>query len=405
MSPRAALVGCLLAASACVSRTSSSPVLPPLSVESPARCEVVQQLAQAPIPDTLRGAEAFAVTGSGDAVYVHVKTTYGDIGHGRLTAGRPDLELHPGAATAERPALFIDYEERRADGLTRFLIRDLHDPSFVLPANEPNALTAFPYMTAGPDGWALIWSMKGRRPLHETLMFARLDATRRVHPAHPLVSGRLDNYVGIASTPSGYALASVEEVGRHYRGRLGVLLLDRVGTVQRRVALPGDKPELPRIAATSRGLTVVYSEGGRLVTALLDFAGDVRSPARELGVSGHAGRLVVHRDELWFAGRRSYCDGCSRGGWLCTAPPEAAAFHLASSGALSEFELVHGGDQVWQEVIAADGALDSINVNASLGPVVLGSTGERLLAAWTMSQTPQETPILHVAELTCPPSQ
>lgn len=380
-------------------------MLPPLSAESPARCEVVQQIAQAPIPNTLRRARAFAVTGTGDAVYVHVRTPHGDLGHGRLTAGRPDFELHPGAATTERPALFIGYDEGRTDGLTRFLVRDLHDPSFVRPADEPNALTAFPYMSAGPDGWALIWSMHGRRPLHETLMFARLDAARHVHPARPLVSGRLHITMDIAGTPSGYALAYVEDVGRHDHARLGVLLIDVAGTIQRRVTLPGDEPDLPRIATTSRGLTVVYSERGKLVAARLDLAGNVQSPARALGVSGHVGALVVHRDEPWFAIQREHCDGCSRGGRSCTAPPEAAAFHLAPDGAISKFELVHGGDQVWQEVIAAGGSLDSVDLDAALGPIVLGSTGERLLAAWTMSRSSQETPTLHVAELTCPPSQ
>jgi hypothetical protein len=410
MLPRSALVGCLLVAVACGGRTraSSTELLPPATAVGPARCEVVQQLAQAPVPDTLRWAHAFAITeADGDAVFVHVKTPDVVIGHGRVTAGQPDFELQPGAATGQRPARFIGYEQGRGDGLHRFQVRDLHDPTFVHAVNEPSKLVSFPYMSEGPGGWGLIWSMGQRRPLHETLMFAGFDAARRVQAPHPLVSGRLEYDMDFVGTPSGYAIAYVEELGRTNRRPLHVLLLDPSGQVQQRVELAEGTSWRPRIAITSRGLTVVYSERSKLVAVGLVFAGEVNSPARDLGVSGHVGDLVVHRDDPWFAVQRSYCDGCSRGGWSCTAPPEAAAFHLARDGVVSEFELVHGGDRVWQEVAAAGGSYESVDLDADIGDVVLGSVGGRLLVAYTMTRKKRETPILHVAELSCPgsPSQ
>jgi hypothetical protein len=400
---RTALVGCLLLA-ACGGRARppASPLLPPATAEGPARCEVVQHLAQAPIPDTLRWADAFAITAAGDDVFVHVQTPYGDLGHGRLTAGQSEFTLHPGAATGEQPERFIGYEERRGDGLRRFLVRDLHDPRLVLAANEPSALASFPFMSAGPGGWGLIWSMDGRRQQHETLMFARLDTTRRVHAAHPLVSGRLQSGMDIVGTPSGYAIAYAESVGRDYDTRLSVLSLDTEGLVRQRVVLAEGNPAVgPRMAITSHGITVVYHYGSKLVAARLDLDGALQSPARDLGVAGRVTDLVVHRDEPWFVVTRSHCSGCSRG-WSCDAPPEAAAFHLAPDGVVSRFELVHGGRQVVLDALADSSLFERIEFNTSLGDFVLGSVGERLLAAWTMRKEGQKTPVLHVAELSCP---
>lgn len=346
-------------------------VLPPAQPGHERRGAVLA-LAEVRVPDPLFGADVIAITeAEAAAVFVHVETHEGALGHGRLEPGPARFELRLGTASHAAPELVIDFAGQLDDPRARFVVRDLHDPNYLLATIPAGERDVDPNMSAGPDSWGLIWRHHRWPAKTESLFFAELDPDRRVHARRRLATAALRSGPDIVGTPSGYAIAYVE-AGADDVDRLLVLLLAPSGAIERRIVVYEGAAWGPQLASTSSGLTLVFADRLAHMQTLvrLGFDGRLQAPARELPVSGHVHQVAVHRDQPWLAVDQSREEPC------------VGAFRLGPDGRVTGFALV-----------------DESSCEAQLGSLVLGSVHGRLLAAWTTVEAGSDQTRLRVTEL------